>query len=183
LHTVAEPQVRLKLANESKMLTRYERDDRPAGAGSAGAPGAVHVCLFVLRRIEVNHTIDTFDVNATGSDVSANEHLEVLRAKSLECLVTLSLRPVAMYRADGDAGQLELLRETVRTPLSATKDHCGTVDADDPGGKRRALACLGTPEQVLGALADGILFAVELVASRIVLVAPNQFFHVAVKSR
>ena len=73
------------------MLARDERDDRSAGPGSARAPRAVHVCLFVLRGVEVDDAVDAFDVNAARGDIGTDENLKVLCAERLECLIALCL--------------------------------------------------------------------------------------------
>jgi hypothetical protein len=60
------------------VLTGDERDDVATGACAAGTARAVHVGLLILWGIEVDHTVNTVNVDATGGDIGPDQDLESL---------------------------------------------------------------------------------------------------------
>src|SRR5687767_2840294 len=99
------------------LLGEDECRRRAGSSGATGSPGPVDVALVLVRRIEVDHVRDAFEVEAARGDVRRHEgwHRAALEAseRSLACV----LREIAVHGDSGDVVASKLLDEPVCAAL------------------------------------------------------------------
>src|SRR3954447_15201447 len=100
-------------------------DERPRGAAApraAGAAGAVHVALVLVRRIEVDDVADVLDVEPAGGDVGRHEHRRLAVVEAVERALAGALLEIAVDRRGVDAALLEPGCEGVGAALRPRED-------------------------------------------------------------
>ena len=81
----------LQRGDFTPLAVGHERDDRPTGAGTRRATGAVDVVLVIGRGVEVHDARHGVDVDAAGRDVGRDEDVDLTSRERREGAVTLGL--------------------------------------------------------------------------------------------
>lgn len=82
------------------MLVRVERDASTRATSSCSSASAMDVSLWVNGWFHLDDEVNAWDVQATGCDISGNEHLELLFLEALEGHFTLVLGDVTVHHFD-----------------------------------------------------------------------------------
>ena len=89
--TVVEPELAGELGHVAMLVGGHERDPDAGAPGAARTPDAVHVGFAVVGRVEVDDVGDPLDVDAAGSDVGGDKHVDPAGLKAGQGLLTLAL--------------------------------------------------------------------------------------------
>ena len=84
---------------------------------TASTTNTVDVVVDVRRKIVVDDVSHIGDVEATSSDCSSHQNGSTSRAESLQCRLTLALRPIAVNRRGGNVVGVEEVRKHIRHAL------------------------------------------------------------------
>ena len=90
----------LNLLNEHLGLTSVEGDTGSTGTGSGCTTRPMDVGLGLLRGLDLDDQVDVGDVEASGSDISGDEHSEFAFLEALHRDLTLVLGDVTMHDLD-----------------------------------------------------------------------------------
>ena len=125
---------------------------------------------------------DVVHVDATRGHIRCHQRLRATGAEVLERAVTLVLRAVAVDRGGGDAGVGQLLGDPLGAALGATEDDGRAHAVDDLTGGCDAFGAFDGPEVVLQ-VGQLVVWDLELVQHRVVLVVAHEHVDVAVERR
>ncbi len=76
-----------------------------------------------------------------------------------------------------------MLCEAIGSTLSATEHHGCSVHTHDACRQLHPVAGIGLPEMVDSRLTDRVIFTINLIAFRVVLVTADELFHIAIERR
>ena len=160
----------------------HERHDRAASACSGRAAGTVDVGGVLIDRVEVNHTLDCVDMNASGGNIGGDQCRCLAPGEVVEGSLSLILRPVAMDRHRRHAGPGELAGSTVGAMTSSGEHDRATEGGDDRCTERNAFRAGKLPE-VVGHLVEIGGGFTDLVTHGIGLVGLRELGDLAVERR
>jgi hypothetical protein len=87
------------------------------GAGPAGAPDAVQVCLLVIGAAEIHHVSDRFDVDASCGDVGGHQDVDLPVPEGAKCALADRLSQIAVYGSDRETTAGEVVGQLLRGAL------------------------------------------------------------------
>jgi len=79
----------------------------------------------------VNYTIDTFNVNSSGSDIGSDECHAFSMLETSHCTITMALGQSAVKRFNRHPFKLHFVANTVYTVSSSTKDDGSTTFSNE----------------------------------------------------
>lgn len=120
------------------------------GAGPSRPPGTMQVCLVILRRVEMDHTIDAVHVDAAGRDIGRDQRLGLTILEVAQGAIPLPLRAAAVDGLRLNAALAELPRQPIGPASGASEHEGGPVGTDDVGHQTETVGVLDAPEVVPG---------------------------------
>src|SRR5436189_6111083 len=85
------------------LVWQDERDSGTAAARTSRTARPVHIVLFLIGRIEVDHLCNPIDVETARGDVRGHESPHRPTLESGQRTLALSLRHISVNRRSGDA--------------------------------------------------------------------------------
>ena len=95
--------------------------------GACSPSAAMLVRLAILRGVVMNHTLDTFDVDASGSNICRHQCHAVAMDETRHRLVTLVLAKSTMDCSHIQVGSPQLLANPVNSPTCTTENHAASA--------------------------------------------------------
>ena len=93
----------LQLLGVFQLLGGHKRNNSARGSGAGGTTTSMRIGLVVFRRIEMDNTIDSVNVDAASRDVGGDQRLSLAVDKGLERVVSLVLGAPPVNHAGLDA--------------------------------------------------------------------------------
>ena len=88
---LGEAETFLHLLDIGHLARVHKGDDASAGAGTSGSTRAVNVGAVFVNRVEMQHTLNSINVDAAGSDVGGDKRLDLAAGEFRECPLALTL--------------------------------------------------------------------------------------------
>jgi hypothetical protein len=96
----------------------------PFGTGTTGPADAVNVGLGLHRQVVVNNVGYAIDIDATGSHVGGNQHVDQLATECIQGPLPSGLRLIAVNRRGPEAMSHQLLGQLIGCMLGLGEDQC-----------------------------------------------------------
>ena len=109
-------------AHKLLIILREKRDCAPLPASSSRSADAVNVGNKTLWEVKIDNLVDSFKVDSSAHEVSADQNPGLPKPKSANSLITLLLLFVSVDNVDVEAVELQLLKQLLCSVFRLSED-------------------------------------------------------------